>query len=146
MAYSLSITTTPYRYERSMPCKKILKNLSRLAQNLLCDICAKLIDFISKKISSPEFIARNRQTEKAFICLRFPIYHLYEPVCLEPKRSEVHYPSASREEADPKYCPTPTVESYSHPACKRKFPNPLVHESIIEIKDYEGSLRQVISA
>jgi hypothetical protein len=30
------------------------------------------------------------------------------------------------------------------PHAKRKFPNPLVHESIIEIKDYEGSLRQVI--
>ena len=30
------------------------------------------------------------------------------------------------------------------PHAKRKFPNPLVHESIIEIKDYEGFLRQVI--
>ena len=30
------------------------------------------------------------------------------------------------------------------PHAKRKFPNPLVHESIIEIKDYEGTLRQVI--
>jgi hypothetical protein len=30
------------------------------------------------------------------------------------------------------------------PHAKRKYPNPLAHESIIEIKDYEGSLRQVI--
>jgi len=30
------------------------------------------------------------------------------------------------------------------PHAKRKYPNPLVHESIIEVKDYEGSLRQVI--
>jgi len=30
------------------------------------------------------------------------------------------------------------------PHAKRKFPNPLVHESIIEIQDYEGSVRQVI--
>ena len=30
------------------------------------------------------------------------------------------------------------------PHAKRKYPNPLVHESIIEIKDYEGSLRQVV--
>ena len=30
------------------------------------------------------------------------------------------------------------------PHAKRKFPNPLVHESSIEIKDYEGSLRQLI--
>jgi transposase len=30
------------------------------------------------------------------------------------------------------------------PHAKRKFPNPLVHESHIEIKDYEGLLRQLI--
>ena len=30
------------------------------------------------------------------------------------------------------------------PHAKRKFPDPLAHESVIEIKDYEGSLRQVI--
>ena len=30
------------------------------------------------------------------------------------------------------------------PHAKRKFPNPLVHESIIEIQNYEGTLRQVI--
>jgi len=30
------------------------------------------------------------------------------------------------------------------PHAKRKFPNPLVHESSIEVKDYEGSLRQLI--
>lgn len=76
MVYSLSITTTPYRYERSIPCKKILKNLLCLAQNLLCDICAKLIGFINKKISSPEFIARNRQTEKAFTRQRKLPFHV----------------------------------------------------------------------
>ena len=30
------------------------------------------------------------------------------------------------------------------PHAKRKFPNPLVHESMIEIQDYEGLVRQVI--
>jgi len=30
------------------------------------------------------------------------------------------------------------------PHAKRKFPNPLVHESHIEIKDYEGFLRQLV--
>ena len=30
------------------------------------------------------------------------------------------------------------------PHAKRKYPNPLVHESVVEIKDYEGVLRQVI--
>ena len=30
------------------------------------------------------------------------------------------------------------------PHAKRKYPNPLVHESFIELRDYEGELRQVI--
>jgi transposase len=30
------------------------------------------------------------------------------------------------------------------PHAKRKFPNPLVHESYIELRDYEGELRQII--
>ncbi len=37
-----------------------------LVQNLLCDLVAKLIDFISEKLYSPEFIARNRQNERDF--------------------------------------------------------------------------------
>jgi len=76
MVCSLSITTTPYRYERSIPCKKYLKNLLQLAQNLLCDICAKIIEFVGKKISSPEFIARNRKTEKAFTRQRKLPFHV----------------------------------------------------------------------
>jgi hypothetical protein len=59
-----------------MPCKKNLKNLLYLAQSLLCDICAKLIEFINEKISSPEFIARNRQTEKAFTRHRKLPFHV----------------------------------------------------------------------
>lgn len=51
----------PYRYEGSMSCRKNFKNLLHLA-----DLCAKLIEFITEKVSSPEFIARNRQTEKDF--------------------------------------------------------------------------------
>jgi len=30
------------------------------------------------------------------------------------------------------------------PHAKRKYPNPLVHESLITLKDYEGDLRQLI--
>ncbi len=66
MVYRLSIITIPYHYERSIPCKKNVKNLLLLAQNLLFKICAELIEFVKKTISSSEFIARNRQTEKAF--------------------------------------------------------------------------------
>lgn len=66
MVYSLSIMTTLYPYERSIPCKKILKNLLILARNLLSELCAKLIEFIKKLVISPEFINRNRLSENHF--------------------------------------------------------------------------------
>ncbi len=76
MVYSLSITTTIYHYERSIPCKKIAKNLTLLAQNLLFKICAKLIDFIKKIITSPEFIERNRHSHKNFTRQRKLPFHV----------------------------------------------------------------------
>ena len=76
MVHSLSITTTPYHYERSIPCQKNFKNLLLLAHNLLSEMCAKLIKFIGKTISSPEFIARNRQTEKDFTRQRKLPFHV----------------------------------------------------------------------
>jgi len=39
------------------------------------------------------------------------------------------------------------LESWKHvhiPHAKRKYPNPLIHESLITLSDYEGDLRQVI--
>jgi hypothetical protein len=81
MVCSPSITTTPYRYERSIPCKKNIKNLLHLAQNLPCDICAKVIEFVGKKISSPEFIARNRKTEKAFTRQRKLPFRVLQSAC-----------------------------------------------------------------
>jgi len=42
---------------------------------------------------------------------------------------------------------TEAIESWKHihiPHAKRKYPNPLVHESLITLNDYEGDLRQVI--
>jgi hypothetical protein len=76
MVYSLSITTTPYHYERSIPCKKIVKNLSLLAQNLLFKICAELIEFIKKIITSPDFVERNRFSHKNFTRQRKLPFHV----------------------------------------------------------------------
>jgi transposase len=42
---------------------------------------------------------------------------------------------------------TGTLESWKRihiPHAKRKYPNPLIHESVITLPDYKGSLRQVI--
>lgn len=76
MVYSLSITTTLYRYERSIPCKENLKNLLLLARNLLFKMCANVIEFIREIIYSPEFIDRNRQTKKAFTRQRKLPFHV----------------------------------------------------------------------
>jgi len=76
MVYSLSIRTNIYYYERSIPCRKIVKNLLLLARNLLPKICAKLVEFLKKIIISPEFLARHRQSEKDFIRQRKLPFHV----------------------------------------------------------------------
>jgi len=76
MIYSLSITTSNYFYERSIPCRKIVQKLVLLARNLLSKICAKLIDFLKKIIISQEFIDRNRQSEKDFTRERKLPFHV----------------------------------------------------------------------
>ena len=76
MVYSLSIITTPYHYERSIPCKKIVKNLLLLAQNLLFKICAKTVEFIRGIIISSDFIERNRHSHKNFTRQRKLPFHM----------------------------------------------------------------------
>ena len=66
MVYSLSIIITPYHYKRSIPCQENAKNQWLLARNLLFKICAELIIFIKKIILSPDFIERNRHSDKSF--------------------------------------------------------------------------------
>jgi len=74
--YSHSILISAYHYERSIPCRKIVKNLLLLAHNLLFKICIELIEFIKKIIASPEFLARNRQTQKDFTRQRKLPFHV----------------------------------------------------------------------
>ena len=76
MVYSLSITITPYHYERSIPCLKNVKTLSLLAHNLLSKICAELIQFIRKIIISPEFVDRNRHSHRDFTRQRKLPFHV----------------------------------------------------------------------
>jgi hypothetical protein len=47
-----------------------------LAQNLLSKICAKLIEFLNNIITSPDFIARHRQSESDFTRKRKMPFHL----------------------------------------------------------------------
>ena len=66
MVYSLSIITSIYHYERSIPCRKLSQNPLWLARNLLSKMCAELIKFLKKIIISPDFIDRNRQSKANF--------------------------------------------------------------------------------
>ena len=77
MVYSLSIITAIYYHERSIPCRNFVKNPLKLAQNLLSKICAELLVFIKKIITSHDFIDRHRQNPTDFTRKRkFPAHAL----------------------------------------------------------------------
>jgi hypothetical protein len=52
--------------ERRKKCQKIFKISERMAWNLLCKICAYLVDFIVKIITSSQFLEKYRTNKKAF--------------------------------------------------------------------------------
>ena len=76
MVCSLPIITASYLYERSIPCRKLSTILSKLAQNLISNSCAKVIEFINQIITSPDFLARNRQHRKDFSRQRKLPFHI----------------------------------------------------------------------
>jgi len=76
MAYSGLIIRTFYHYERNMLWEKIVKDLLLLAHNLLVKICAKLVEFLRKIVTSREFIERNRHSEKNFTRQRKLPFHV----------------------------------------------------------------------
>jgi len=76
MLYSLSIITFSYHDERSIACRKIVRDPLLLARNLLSKMCAELFDFIRKVIASAEFLACHRQSEKDFTRQRKLPFHV----------------------------------------------------------------------
>lgn len=76
MLYSLSIATGIHYNERSVACRKILKTQYLLAWNLLSKICAELFVFLKKVITSAEFLACHRQSEKDFTRQRKLPFHV----------------------------------------------------------------------
>jgi len=76
MVYSLLISKIIFHKERSIPCQKNVNHLLMLAQNLLFKTCAKLIEFLKNIITSPEFIARHRQSDIDFTRERKMPFHL----------------------------------------------------------------------
>ncbi len=65
MIYSILIITANYQKERSIPCRNLIPNPTRLARNLL-KICATLIRFLKEIINSEEFINQHRQSPTDF--------------------------------------------------------------------------------
>ena len=66
MIYSILIVSIIFYLERRIPCRNFIKNLPKLARNLLSKICAELFGFIKKNINSPDFIHRHRQKPTDF--------------------------------------------------------------------------------
>ena len=76
MVYSLSIATTIYHYERSIPCRKLWTILAELARNLISNICAKAVKFLKEIITSPDFVSRHRQSKRDFTRQRKLPFHV----------------------------------------------------------------------
>jgi len=76
MVYSFLIINNIFHKERSIPCQIKVNHLFMLAQILLSKICAKLIEFLKNIITSPEFIARHRQSDTDFTRKRKMPFHL----------------------------------------------------------------------
>lgn len=76
MIYSLSITTSDYRQERSISCRKLSIVLATLARNLIFNTCARAIELIKKIIISPDFIARHKFNPNDFTRKRKLSFHI----------------------------------------------------------------------
>jgi hypothetical protein len=58
-------------------CQILSKKMKLLARNLLCDICANLIDFLKKIIFSEKFLSSNKKSSKNFTRNRIlPFHHI----------------------------------------------------------------------
>ena len=76
MIYSFSITTSYYRKERSISCRKLILLLTTLARNLIFNTCAKAIEFLKQIIICPDFIAHHRFNPKDFTRKRKLSFHV----------------------------------------------------------------------
>ncbi len=76
MIYSLSKTTSHYRQERSISCRKLFQMLTVLARNLIFNTCAKAIEFFKQIITNSEFIARHRFNPNDFTRKRKLSFHV----------------------------------------------------------------------
>jgi hypothetical protein len=56
-------------------CQILSKKVQMLARNLLCEVCANLIDFLKKIIFSEIFLSSNKQSSKNFIRNRILPFH-----------------------------------------------------------------------
>jgi len=67
MVNSILIITGNYQKKRRVPCQNFIEKQLLLAQNLLSNLCATLIDFLKEIINSQHFINRHRQSPTDFV-------------------------------------------------------------------------------
>jgi hypothetical protein len=71
----LSVTLNNFFSSGGKLCQILSKKVQMLARNLLCEVCAKLIDFLKKIIFSEKFLSSNKQSSKYFIRNRILPFH-----------------------------------------------------------------------
>ena len=71
----LSIVINNFFPHGGKKCQNLSKKVCMLARNLLCDICANLIEFIKKTIFSEKFLSLSKQSHKDFIRNRLLPFH-----------------------------------------------------------------------
>ena len=76
MVYSFPKITANYNQKRSIPCRKLWTILAELARNLISNICAKAVKFLKEIITSPDFVARHRQSKSDFTRQRKLPFHV----------------------------------------------------------------------
>ncbi|MGD9974921.1 MAG: hypothetical protein AB7S77_17815 [Desulfatirhabdiaceae bacterium] len=73
----LSIVINNFFSYGGKKCQILSKKAHMLAWSLLCEICANLIDFLGKIISSDKFLSLCKQSHKDFIRNRLlPFHHI----------------------------------------------------------------------
>ena len=76
MLYSVIITTTINYLERRKLCYQNVQKIFIVARNLLSEMCANITESLKKVILSKEFLARHRNSPKAFTRQRKLPFHL----------------------------------------------------------------------
>ncbi|MDZ7641153.1 MAG: hypothetical protein U5J62_03895 [Desulfurivibrio sp.] len=75
---------------------------------------------------------------------RCQVHHLREPGRAGYHGDQFHHPPPAGQKPDQAGGSTQTLETVQIPHAKRKYANPLVHDSLITLRGYHGPIRQIV--